>query len=89
MKHGWSRSILEMQIERRIHERLGKAVTNFAQALPPGDSGMAAQIFEDPYLFDMLGTAYSVQARVSGQLDRPLALQVEGSLSGRIRAARH
>jgi predicted nuclease of restriction endonuclease-like (RecB) superfamily len=54
---GWSRSVLEMQIERGLHERKGKAVNNFAQTLPPGDSYMAAQIFKDPYLFDMLGTA--------------------------------
>lgn len=56
-KHGWSRSILEMQIERRLHERQGKALNNFAKTLPPSDSDMAAQIFKDPYLFDMLGTA--------------------------------
>lgn len=56
-KHGWSRSILELQIDRRLHERQGKALTNFAKTLPPSDSDMAAQIFKDPYLFDMLGTA--------------------------------
>ncbi len=56
-QEGWSRSILEMQIERRLHERQGKALTNFAKTLPPADSDMAAQIFKDPYLFDMLGTA--------------------------------
>lgn len=56
-KHGWSRSILEMQIERRLHERQGKAINNFGGTLPPGDSDMAVQIFKDPYLFDMLSTA--------------------------------
>jgi predicted nuclease of restriction endonuclease-like (RecB) superfamily len=57
IEEGWSRSVLEMQIERRLYERKGKAVTNFARTMPPGDSDMAAQIFKDPYLFDMLGTA--------------------------------
>lgn len=57
IEEGWSRSILEMQIERRLHERQGKAVNNFVRTLPPADSDMAAQIFRDPYLFDMLGTA--------------------------------
>lgn len=56
-KYGWSRSILEMQIERRLHERQGKALNNFTKTLPPSDSDMAAQIFKDPYLFDMIGTA--------------------------------
>jgi predicted nuclease of restriction endonuclease-like (RecB) superfamily len=56
-RHGWSRSVLELQIERRLHERQGKALNNFQETLPPGDSDMAAQIFKDPYLFDMIGTA--------------------------------
>jgi predicted nuclease of restriction endonuclease-like (RecB) superfamily len=55
--HGWSRSILEMQIQNRLHLRAGKAVNNFAQTMPPADSEMAAQLFKDPYLFDFLGTA--------------------------------
>jgi predicted nuclease of restriction endonuclease-like (RecB) superfamily len=43
--HGWSRSILEIQIDTRAHERQGKAVTNFETTLPPTESDMAAQIF--------------------------------------------
>jgi predicted nuclease of restriction endonuclease-like (RecB) superfamily len=46
-----------MQIERRLYERQGKAITNFPATLPPTDSDMAAQVFKDPYLFDFLGTA--------------------------------
>ena len=57
IKHGWSRSILELQIDGRAHERHGKALTNFKATLPPADSDMAAQVFKDPYLFDFLGTA--------------------------------
>ena len=57
VENGWSRNILAMQIEARAHERQGKAVNNFALALPPADSDLAAQIFKDPYLFDFLGTA--------------------------------
>lgn len=57
VEEGWSRSILELQVDRRLFERQGKAVTNFVRTLPHGDSDMAAQIFKDPYLFDMLGTA--------------------------------
>lgn len=57
MQHGWSRSILEMQIATRAHARQGKAINNFPATLPPTDSDTAEQIFKDPYLFDFLGTA--------------------------------
>ncbi len=57
VENGWSRNILAMQIESRLHERKGKAVNNFEIALPPADSDMVTQIFKDPYLFDFLGTA--------------------------------
>jgi predicted nuclease of restriction endonuclease-like (RecB) superfamily len=55
--HGWSRSIMEMQIQGQLHLRGGKAVNNFALTMPPVESDMAAQLFKDPYLFDFLGTA--------------------------------
>lgn len=57
IENGWSRNILAMQIEARLHERQGKAITNFPATLPPADSDMASQVFKDPYLFDFLGTA--------------------------------
>ncbi len=56
VEEGWSRSILELQIDGRAHTRRGKAITNFKATLPPADSDMAAQAFKDPYLFDFLGT---------------------------------
>jgi predicted nuclease of restriction endonuclease-like (RecB) superfamily len=57
LENGWSRDSLILQIDRRLHARHGKAVTNFPKTLPPSDSDMAAQVFKDPYLFDFLGTA--------------------------------
>lgn len=56
-QQGWSRDVLAMQIDRRLHRRQGKVRNNFAHSLPPPTSDLAAQIFKDPYLFDMLGTA--------------------------------
>lgn len=55
--HGWSRSILEIQIQGQLHLRAGKSVNNFALTMPPADSDMAAQLFKDPYLFDFIGAA--------------------------------
>lgn len=57
LEQGWSRSILGLQIEARLHRRQGRAITNFQKTLPPVDSEMAAQVFKDPYLFDLLETA--------------------------------
>ena len=55
---GWSRSILDLQIQSQAHQRQGKAVNNFTITLPPADSDMAiAKFFKDPYLFDFIGTA--------------------------------
>ncbi len=54
VEHGWSRSILEMQIEGRLYERQGKATTNFSRTLPPLQSDMAQALLKDPYNFDFL-----------------------------------
>jgi len=57
VEHGWSHSILVLQIEGLAHQRCGKTVHNFNSTLPPVDSDMATHIFKDPYVFDFLGTA--------------------------------
>ena len=56
IENGWSSTILELQIQSKLMERIGKTVNNFPAALPPIDSDMANQIFKDPYLFDFWGT---------------------------------
>ena len=32
---GWSRNVLALQIDTRLHDRVGKAVTNFALTMRP------------------------------------------------------
>ncbi len=54
VEYGWSRNILVLQIKSGLHEREGKALTNFQRALPPPDSDLAEQILKDPYNFDFL-----------------------------------
>ena len=56
IENGWSKTILDLQIESRLMERSGRSVNNFPAALPPEDSDMVNQVFKDPYLFDFLGT---------------------------------
>ena len=53
-EYGWARPILTYHIERNLHVREGKAVTNFQQNLPPAQSDLAQQVLKDPYNFDFL-----------------------------------
>ncbi len=54
IQNGWSRNVLVHQIETRLFEREGKAVTNFSVSLPPVRSDLATQCLKDPYMFDFL-----------------------------------
>jgi predicted nuclease of restriction endonuclease-like (RecB) superfamily len=54
VEYGWSRPILEHQIETNLYGRQGKALTNFDRTLPPSDSDLAQQVLKDPYNFDFL-----------------------------------
>lgn len=61
--HNWSRNVLAMQIESRLLERSGKAVTNFDARLPAPHSDLARESLKDPYRFDFLGLADAAQER--------------------------
>jgi predicted nuclease of restriction endonuclease-like (RecB) superfamily len=50
----WSRRYLKGQIDLRLHERQGAALTNFPRALEPADADRALQAIKDPYVFDFL-----------------------------------
>jgi len=54
VENGWSRAVLVHQIETRLHERAGKAITNFERTLPSPLSELAQQLLKDPYNFDFL-----------------------------------
>ena len=59
----WSRATLEVHIKNRLHERQGKAVTNFAARLPAPTSAWAQETLKDPYLFDFLSLGEDAQKR--------------------------
>src|SRR5690606_21795373 len=68
-EHGWSRAVLEWQIEQRFHERAGQAVGNFAQTLPAPQSELVQQSLKDPYVFDFLTLApQAVERDIENQL---------------------
>lgn len=63
IEHNWSRNILVMQIETRLLERSGKAVSNFENHLPKPQSDLARESLKDPYRFDFLGLTFDAQER--------------------------
>ncbi len=77
-QNGWSRAaILEMQIESRLYERQGSAVTNFSQTLPKPQSDLAQQLIKDPYNFDFLTLGKEEQER---DLERALVERIRDFL---------
>jgi predicted nuclease of restriction endonuclease-like (RecB) superfamily len=64
IENGWSRSVLEYQIETQLHARLGMAQNNFARTLPDPQSELALDVVKDPYAFDFLGITDAVHERV-------------------------
>ena len=63
IEHNWSRNVLVMQIEARLLERAGQAVTNFPATLPAAQSDLARESIKDPYRFDFLGLGDEAQER--------------------------
>lgn len=74
VEYGWSRNILEMQIETGLHRRQGETATNFERTLPPVQSDLARQLIKDPYNFDFLNLTESVQER---ELERALVVRIK------------
>jgi predicted nuclease of restriction endonuclease-like (RecB) superfamily len=63
LEHGWSRAILDHQIDSDLYRRQGKAATNFARTLPPPQSDLAEQTLKNPYNFDFLTLAADAHER--------------------------
>jgi predicted nuclease of restriction endonuclease-like (RecB) superfamily len=54
VQNGWSRNVLVHWIESDLHERQGKAQTNFEKTLPALQSDLARETLKDPYSFQFL-----------------------------------
>lgn len=63
IEHGWSRNILEVQIETGLFQRQGKALTNFHTTLPAPQSDLVHEALKDPYIFDFITTNEEMQER--------------------------
>lgn len=55
IENGWSRNVLQMQIESRAIHRWGQAVTNFERTIAKPGSDLARESLKDPYKLDFLG----------------------------------
>ena len=63
IENNWSRTVLGFQIESRLFERQGKAITNFQLTLPKHQSDLANETLKDPYKFDFLNLTEKIQER--------------------------
>lgn len=63
--NGWSRNVLQMQIETNLFARQieAKKVNNFAVRLPNPQSDLANYLMKDPYIFDMMGQTEAMNER--------------------------
>lgn len=74
VEHGWSRNVLVHQIETRLHERSGQAISNFKAVLPAADSDLLQQTMKDPYVFDFVAMT---DRHNEGELETQLVDHVE------------
>lgn len=63
--NGWSRNVLQMQIETNLFARqiTAKKVSNFSARLPKPQSDLANYLMKDPYIFDMMGQTETMNER--------------------------
>jgi predicted nuclease of restriction endonuclease-like (RecB) superfamily len=77
IENGWSRDILVLQITTGLYNRIGGAMTNFQQVLPPSQSDLVQQILKSPYNFEFLSLASDIQER---DLERGLIAHIKDFL---------
>lgn len=63
LEHGFGKDMLVFQIETKLHQREGNAVSNFKTSFPPEKSDLAVQAFKDPYIFDFVGNSKHIRER--------------------------
>ena len=63
--NGWSRAVLEHQIETKLYQRQGKAITNFDLTLPQPQSDLAQQLIKDLIVSSNVLTSFKNQRTVS------------------------
>ena len=54
IEQGWGRDVLALMIKSEMHNREGKAISNFSKRLPVSQSDLVQQALKDPYIFDFM-----------------------------------
>lgn len=67
--NGWTRDVMALQIDRRLHLRQGQAPTNFDATIGGHIGELAQQLTKDPYLFDFLD---ATDTKVERDVERAL-----------------
>jgi predicted nuclease of restriction endonuclease-like (RecB) superfamily len=52
--NGWSAQVMRLQIEKKLYQRQGEAMNNFAETMPGDEAGAAKGMFRSPYIFDFM-----------------------------------
>ena len=63
VENNWSRSVLDWQIDSKLFERQGKALSNFSKTLPLPQSDLVQQVTKDPYIIDIMGIRKDLEER--------------------------
>ena len=63
VENGWSRKVLQAQIESDLRGRQGSALTSFGHSLPDPDSELVRDAIKDPYNFEFLSLSKEAKER--------------------------
>jgi predicted nuclease of restriction endonuclease-like (RecB) superfamily len=74
IKNGWTRNMLRINIETRLHKRKGNAITNFDAKLSENQAELAKLTLKNPYIFDFLDIEAPMRER---DLERSLLKHIK------------
>jgi predicted nuclease of restriction endonuclease-like (RecB) superfamily len=74
IRNGWNINMLKINIETRLHERKGNAITNFDSRLSEDQAELARLTLKNPYIFDFLDIEAPMHER---DLERALTKHIQ------------
>ena len=77
ISNGWSRSVLEFQIETKYHKRIGNSSNNFNTSFPPLNSDLVNNTIKDPYIFDFINLKENYKEK---ELEKSLIARIKDVL---------
>lgn len=74
IENGWSRNVLAIHIETKLHKRQGQTINNFKDTLPSPHSDLVRETFKDPYIFDFLSIEKDAHER---DIEKAMTAQIQ------------